>query len=219
MDNKTSIATIIGATGLIGSHILQQLCADTIFSEIRVVVRRPFEYPDAKVKIVVLKFTDADALRDAISGSDVVFCAIGTTRSQTPDLQEYRKVDLDIPVNTALISAATGVRSFQLVSSIGANAQSSNFYLQIKGEVEAAVTKLQIPSINIFRPSLLLGERSKPRLAEKIAAVLMKPFYFLIPDKQKPIEATCVARAMIQAAKLQKPGVNVYHYTEMMQSL
>jgi uncharacterized protein YbjT (DUF2867 family) len=219
MENKTSIATIIGATGLIGSHILKQLCADSTFSEIRVVVRRPFEYPDAKVKIVVLKFADADALRDAVSGSDVVFCAIGTTRSQTPDLQEYRKVDLDIPVNTALISEATGVRSFQLVSSIGANAQSSNFYLQIKGEVEVAVAELQIPSINIFRPSLLLGERSKPRLAEKIAAVLMKPFYFLIPDKQKPIEATCVARAMIQAAKLQKPGVNVYHYTEMMQSL
>lgn len=219
MDNKTSIATIIGATGLIGSHILKLLCADSTFSEIRVVVRRPFQYPDAKVKIVVLKFTDADALRDAISGSDVVFCAIGTTRSQTPDLQEYRKVDLDIPVNTALISAATGVRSFQLVSSIGANAESSNFYLQIKGEVEAAVAKLQIPSINVFRPSLLLGERSKPRLAEKIAAVLMKPFYFLIPDKQKPIEATCVARAMIQAAKLQKPGVNMYHYTEMMHSM
>ncbi|MEA4975370.1 MAG: NAD(P)H-binding protein [Paludibacter sp.] len=219
MDNKTSIATIIGATGLIGSHILKQLCADSTFSEIRVVVRRPFEYPDAKVKIVLLKFTDADALRDAITGSDVVFCAIGTTRSQTPDLQEYRKVDQDIPVNTALISAATGVRSFQLVSSIGANAESSNFYLQIKGEVELAVAELQIPSINIFRPSLLLGERSKPRLAERIAAVLMKPFYFLIPDKQKPIEAICVARAMIQAAKVQKPGVNVYHYTEMMQSL
>jgi len=219
MDNKTSIATIIGATGLIGSHILKQLCVDSTFSEIRVVVRHPFEYPDTKVKIVVLKFTDTDALRGVISGSDVVFCAVGTTRSETPDLQEYRKVDLDIPVNTALISAGTGVRSFQLVSSIGANAQSSNFYLQIKGEVEVAVSKLHIPSINIFRPSLLLGERSKPRLAEKIAAVLMKPFYFLIPDKQKPIEATCVARAMIQAAKLQRPGVNVYHYSEMMQSL
>lgn len=218
MDNKTSIATIIGATGLIGSHILKQLCADNTFSEIRVVVRRPFEYPDAKVKIVVLKFTDTNALRDVISGSDVVFCAIGTTRSQTPNLQEYRKVDMHIPVNTVLISAVAGVRSFQLVSSVGANAQSSNFYLQIKGEVEIAVSKLHIPSINIFRPSLLLGERSKPRLAEKIAAVLMKPFYFLIPDKQKPIEATCVARAMIQAAKLQRPGVNVYHYTEMMQA-
>ncbi len=219
MDNKTLIATVIGATGLIGSHILKQLCADSTFSEIRVVVRRPFEYPDTKVKIVVLKFTDTNALRDAVSGSNVVFCAIGTTRSQTPNLQEYRKVDLDIPVNTALISAETGVQSFQLVSSIRANAQSSNFYLQIKGEVEVAVSKQNIPSINIFRPSLLLGERSKSRPAEKIAAVLMKPFYFLIPDNQKPIEAACVARAMIQAAKLQKPGVNVYHYTEMIQSL
>lgn len=216
MDNKTSIATIIGATGLIGSHLLKQLCTDTTFTEVRVVVRRPFQYSDPKVKIIVLKFTDTGAFRDAIAGSDVVFCAIGTTRTQTPDLQEYRKVDVDIPVSIAKIAQATGVRSLQLVSSIGANYKSNNFYLQMKGEVESAISQLNIPSINIFRPSLLLGKRTKPRMAEQIASVLMKPFHFLIPDKQKPIEAACVASAMIQASKLQKTGVNVYHYSEMM---
>lgn len=216
MDNKTSITTIIGATGLIGSHLLKQLCTDTTCTEVRVVVRRPFQYSDPKVKVIVLKFNDIDALRDAIAGSDVVFCAIGTTRSQTPDLQEYRKVDFDIPTNIAKISAETEVKSFQLVSSIGANSNSRNFYLQIKGEVEDTISQLNIPSINIFRPSLLLGERTKPRFAEKVASVLMKPFYFMIPEKQKPIAAARVAGAMIQASKLNKTGVNLYHYKEMM---
>ncbi|MPN56989.1 hypothetical protein SDC9_204683 [bioreactor metagenome] len=86
----------------------------------------------------------------------------------------------------------------------------------MKGEVEEEVSKLNIPSKNVFRPSLLLGERSKPRLAEKIAAALMRPFNFIIPDNQKPIEAANVAKAMVQASKRQAPGMNVYHHREMM---
>lgn len=216
MDTKPTIATLIGATGLIGSHLLQQLCADAGFGEIRVVVRRFFPSPDPKIKVIELDFSDYYALKNAIAGSDSVFCAVGTTRSQTPDLLQYRKVDVDIPVHTAKACAEAGVRCFQLVSSVGANANSRNFYLQMKGEVEEEVSKLNISSKNVFRPSLLLGERSKPRLAEKIAAALMRPFNFIIPDTQKPIEAANVAKAMIQASKRQAPGMNIYHYREMM---
>ncbi|MEA4937670.1 MAG: NAD(P)H-binding protein [Paludibacter sp.] len=216
MNTKPNIATIIGATGLIGSHLLQQLCADIGFGEVRVVVRRSFVNTDPKVKVIELDFGDYNAMKNAIAGSDAVFCAVGTTRSQTPDLLQYRKVDVDIPVNTAKACAETGVQCFQLVSSVGANANSRNFYLQMKGEVEEEVSKLNIPSKNVFRPSLLLGERSKPRLAEKIAAALMRPFNFIIPDNQKPIEAANVAKAMVQASKRQAPGMNVYHHREMM---
>lgn len=215
METKHTIATLVGATGLIGSHLLQQLCADESFGEVRIVVRRAFTSSDPKVKVIGLDFSDYDALKNAIAGSDAVFCAVGTTRSQTPDLLQYRKVDVDIPVNTAKACAETGVQCFQLVSSVGANAQSRNFYLQMKGEVEEEVSQLNIPSRNIFRPSLLLGERSKPRPAEKIAAVMMRPFHFLIPDTQKPIQADKVANAMIKASKLQVPGMNIYHYKEM----
>lgn len=216
MDTKLTTATLIGATGLIGSHLLQQLCADGSFGEVRVIVRRAFVSSDPKVKVIELDFGDVIALKNAITGSDAVFCAVGTTRSQTPDLLQYRKVDVDIPVNTAKACAEKGVQCFQLVSSVGANAKSRNFYLQMKGEVEEEVSRLNIPSRNIFRPSLLLGERSRPRPAEKIAAALMRPFQFFIPDKQKPIQAATVARAMIQASKRQVPGINLYHYREML---
>lgn len=216
MDTKLTTATLIGATGLIGSHLLQQLCADESFGEVRVIVRRPFVSSDQKVKVFELDFADAIALKNAITGSDTVFCAVGTTRSQTPDLLQYRKVDVDIPVNAAKACAEKGVQCFQLVSSVGANAKSQNFYLQMKGEVEEEVSMLNIPSKNIFRPSLLLGERSKPRRAEKITAALMRSLHFLIPDKQKPIQAATVARAMIQASKLQVSGMNLYHYREML---
>lgn len=216
MDTKLNTATLIGATGLIGSHLLQQLSADESFGEVRVVVRRTFASSNPKVKIIQLDFSDYAALKNAVAGSDAVFCAVGTTRSQTPDLQEYRKVDVDIPVNTAKACAENGVLCFQLVSSVGANAKSRNFYLQMKGEVEEEVSRLNIPSKNVFRPSLLLGERSKPRPAERIAAVLMRPFHFLIPDTQKPIEAAKVAKAMVQASKRHAPGMNLYHYSEMM---
>lgn len=216
MDKKMITATLVGATGLIGSHLLQQLCADNGFGEIRVVIRRSFVSSDPKVKVIELDFSNYNALKNAIAGSDAVFCAVGTTRSQTPDLMQYRKVDVDIPVHTAMACDETRVQCFQLVSSLGANARSRNFYLQMKGEVEEEVSRLNIPSKNVFRPSLLLGERSKPRLAEKIAAVLMRPFYFLIPEAQRPIPAAIVAKAMIESSKLQVPGINIYHHREMM---
>jgi uncharacterized protein YbjT (DUF2867 family) len=213
-ENKLT-AAIIGATGLIGSHILLQLLGDQEFGEIRVLARRPFSANHNKLKVIKLDFADLRAFEDALFKVDIVFCAVGTTRGKTPDLNAYRKVDVDIPVNAARLSEKAGVKSFQLVSSVGADSNSRNFYLQMKGSVEDEVRKLNIPSINIFRPSLLLGKRNPPRLAEQISAVLMRPLHFLIPDQYKPIEAKQVAKAMIRASKERHPGFNILHYREM----
>jgi len=213
-ENKLT-AAVIGATGLIGSHILNQLINDSAYAEIRVLVRRSFEAADLRVKVIKLNFDDLHAFDAALQGVDVVFCAIGTTRSKTPDLNAYRKIDVDIPVNAAKLSEKNAVMSFQLVSSVGANSLSNNFYLKMKGTVEDEVQKLNIPSVSVFRPSLLLGKRNPPRLAEQISAVLMKPFVFLIPDQYKPIEAKQVAAAMIRASKTQHPGFNIFHFSEM----
>lgn len=213
---KTKTACLIGATGLIGSHILDLLTKDSYFGEIRVIVRRPIDINHPKVKLTELDFEDLEALEKAIAGSDALFCAIGTTRAKTPDLNAYRKIDVDIPVNVARIGKACGAESFQLVSSVGANSQSRNFYLKMKGIVEDELIKTAITSTSIFRPSLLLGERKSPRPAEKIAAVLMRLLRSLIPDNQKPIEAKTVAKAMIESAKKVHPGHHIMHYREMM---
>lgn len=210
--NKT---VLIGATGLIGSHILKQLLEDDQVSEIRVLVRRPFEATCSRIKVVTLDFANLKAYSEALQGCDTVFCSIGTTRSQTPDLNNYRKVDFDIPVNAARLSAGAGVNSFHLVSAVGANSNSSNFYLRMKGEVEETVSTMAIPGIVIYRPSLLLGKRNKPRVAEVVSGWIMKLFKPLFPDKYKPIQASDVAGAMIRDAKSNIKGTHVFHYSEM----
>jgi uncharacterized protein YbjT (DUF2867 family) len=210
-------ATLVGATGLIGAQILQQLLEDPDFAIIKVLVRRPIDLTHPKVQLILLDFANEAAYQAAIAGSDVVFCSVGTTLKQVNgDMVAYRKIDYDIPVNAARFCAATACPKFLLVSSIGADSQSRNFYLKLKGEVEEKVGSLGLSTVSIFRPSMLLGQRAEFRLGEKIGQVLMGALAFLIPAQYKAIEATTVARAMIAAAKKDTVGVQFYTYAEMM---
>jgi uncharacterized protein YbjT (DUF2867 family) len=214
MTEKT--ATVIGSTGLIGSNLVEILCSDNDYKFIRVIVRRPVTFDSPKVQVRIVDFSDNESFKGAVAESDAVFCAVGTTQKKVKgDKVEYRKVDHDIPVNAARFCAETGCQSFLLVSSVGADSKSSNFYLKLKGEVEDAVSKMKIPSVSIFRPSILLGERNESRTGESIGKVFSSTFSFLIPSKYKPVQAREVARAMVAASKLERPGVNVYHYEEM----
>jgi uncharacterized protein YbjT (DUF2867 family) len=127
-------------------------------------------------------------------------------------------VDYDIPVNAARFCAETGCENFLLVSSVGANSQSSNFYLKLKGEVENAILQQPVKCISIFRPSMLLGDREESRPAEEIGQVLMKRFSFLLTGKQskyKPIWAGDVAAAMIKAAKVHDDGIYIHEYNRI----
>ncbi|WP_421799226.1 NAD(P)H-binding protein [Haliscomenobacter sp.] len=215
MERKT--ATLIGATGLIGSQILQQLIDDADFRKIKVLVRRPFKFVHPKIELIQLDFGDEVAYQAAIAGSDVVFCSVGTTLKQVnSDMVAYRKIDYDIPVNAARFCVATGCPKFLLVSSIGANSQSSNFYLKLKGEVEEKVGSLGIPSVAVFRPSMLLGERAEFRLGEKVGQALMGVLGFMIPKPYKAIDVKMVAKAMIAVAKKETPGLEFYTYAEML---
>jgi uncharacterized protein YbjT (DUF2867 family) len=210
-------ATLIGSTGLIGSHILDLLLKDESISSVRILVRRPVELCHPKLEVRVIDFTDLAAFKDGIQGSGAVLCAIGTTNAKVKgDKSAYRKVDFDIPVNAARFCAETGVPAFLLVSSVGANARGGNFYIRLKGEVEEAVGAQKIPSIAIFRPSMLLGRRNESRPMESIAQAITKPLGFLFPSKYKPIRAEDVARSMVAVAKNPAPGFNLFHYREMM---
>jgi uncharacterized protein YbjT (DUF2867 family) len=208
-------AALIGATGLIGQQLLLQLTADESLEEIRLLVRRPIPTNNARIKVIQLAFNDHRAIADALTGCDTVFCAIGTTRKKTPDLAEYRKIDFDIPVTLAQLSADAGVRSFHLVSSVGASVKSNNFYLKIKGEVEDAVSKVNLARIILYRPSLLLGNRSEIRIAERLSTRIIPLFTFLFPPNYKPIQAAKVAQAMIRDAKNPGQGIAVSHYPQM----
>jgi uncharacterized protein YbjT (DUF2867 family) len=217
MNQKT--AALLGATGLIGGHLLDLLLQDGDYQTIRVLSRRPLDIHDPKIELVVLDFSDEAAFKAAIEGCDAVFCSVGTTQNKVKgDMAAYRMVDYDIPVNAARFCAETGCPRFLLVSSVGADSKSRNFYIKLKGEVEDQVGSMAISSISIFRPSMLLGQRGEFRLGEKIAQVLMRALAFLIPSDYKPIHSRDVARAMIAAAKRGEAGVQIYYFDRMTNS-
>ncbi len=216
MKNKT--ATIIGATGLTGSNLLKLLQDDQDYSNIRILVRRPVMIDHPKVKVVTLSFSDRDAFKSGISGSDAVFCAIGTTNKKVKgDQSIYRKIDYDIPVTAAALCMETGCSRFVLVSSLGANSKSNNFYLKLKGEVEDEVCKMNINTTLIFRPSLILGKRNEFRFGELAAKLFMIPVSYLLPTKLRPIQAYSIAVSMLKASKMDMKGFRIYHYKEMME--
>lgn len=218
MRNKT--ATLIGATGLIGSQLLDLLQDESVFSEIKILVRRPVKIDNPKVKVSIIDFSDEESFQSEISGSSVVFCTVGTTNKKTKgDKNEYRKIDYNIPVNAAKLSLETGCEQFILVSSYGANSKSNNFYTRLKGEVEDTISSLNIPSLSIFRPSILLGKRQEFRFGEIIAILLMNSISFLLPTKIRPIKAYDVARSMLEASKADTKGTKIYHFKEIMKSI
>lgn len=217
MSDRT--ATIIGATGLIGSYLLQQLIEDGSFNIIRLLVRRPFKNENSKVEVKLIDFYDNESFKLGIDGSDAVFCAVGTTQKKVKgDKEAYRKIDHDIPVNAARFCKETGCGDFVFVSSIGADAKSKNFYLQLKGEVEDEIKKMNLESVSVFRPSILLGDRKESRAGERIGQMAMQTFSFILINnlrKYKPIHAKEVAAAMIYAAKQHKRGFSIYEYDEI----
>lgn len=212
----TKTATIIGATGLIGSHLLSLLQQDNYYYTTRVLVRRPLEINHPKTEVKLINFEDEESFKLGIYGSDVVFVAVGTTQQKVGgDKEAYRKVDHDIPVKAARYCAETGCPQLLVVSSVGADPKASNFYLQLKGEMEEDIKAQNLPSVSIFRPSLLIGNREEKRVGEKVAQVIM-PFLALGMfgplSKYKPVHAADVAKAMLLTAKKETPGISVLEY-------
>jgi uncharacterized protein YbjT (DUF2867 family) len=220
---QASTAVVLGATGLIGKQLLQLLLNDNSFTEVRALVRSDLPITHSKLRNAKIDFGNQSQFMDAIGKGDFVYCCVGTTMKKVKgDKDAYRKVDYDIPINAARYALENGFSQYALVSAVGANAQSSNFYLRLKGEVEAALSAMPFRSVHIFRPSVLLGERAEHRKGESIAQSVMNAFSFLLvggAKKYKPVQGRDVAAAMIAATKLAKPGKHIYQYPEMMELL
>jgi len=208
--------SLVGATGLIGSHLLQQLLNDPYFDTVRILIRRPIDITHPKLEKKIVDFNDSDSLLVALSNSDVVFCAIGTTQKKVKgDKDAYRKIDFEIPVKLARFCKMTGCEKFILVSSAGANAKSMNFYQRLKGETDEAVKEVGPKTIHIMRPSLLLGDRKEFRLGENIGKVVMTTLSFLIPAKYKAIQGRDVAKVMLVLSKKNEEGYFIHANSEI----
>jgi uncharacterized protein YbjT (DUF2867 family) len=217
MYRKTAV--VLGATGLIGQHLVQELLQNEFFSKVRILVRRPLKLNHPKADVQVVNFNDEKDIAARIDIGDVIFCCIGTTRKKVKgNRTEYRKVDYDIPIITARLGIQHGFNQFLIVSAIGANPLAANFYLQLKGCIEEDVTALPFESIHIFRPSILLGKREEFRPGENIGKAFVKAISFLLLGgwrKYRPIPAADVAKAMVAAANKEIAGVHMYEYDEM----
>jgi uncharacterized protein YbjT (DUF2867 family) len=217
MHRKTAV--VLGATGLIGQHLVQELLQNEFFSRVRLLVRKPLTINHPKLDIQIVNFNDEKDIAARIDIGDVIFCCVGTTRKKVKgNKTEYRKVDYDIPIITARLGVQHGFSQFLMVSAIGANPVAANFYLQLKGCIEEDITALPFESIHIFRPSLLLGKREEFRLGERLGGVVFKALSFLFIGawrKYRPIQAADVAKSMVAAANKEIAGVHLYEYDEM----
>ena len=195
-------ALVFGSSGLIGGHLLNQLIKNDYYDKIKIFVRSEPEINDPKVEIIKTDFNNLENHREVIKGDDCFFC-IGTTKQNSPDKNEYRRVELDMPKEIAQIAKLNLVNSFVFVSSGYADPKSSGDYLKFKGEVEEELKRLNFSKLGIMRPSFLLGDRKEKRVGEKIGIFVFKllsPLFLGPLKKMKPIHSANVAKAMISAA-------------------
>jgi uncharacterized protein YbjT (DUF2867 family) len=202
-------ALLAGATGLIGSQLLQLLLQDNYYSKVRVLVRKPIDVHHPKLDVIVVDFDNLSSYQDVLTVDDV-FCCLGTTMKQAGSKDAFRKVDLDYPHELARITKKNGARQYLLVSALGANKNASIFYNKVKGETEQAIINVEFQTLHIFRPSLLTGDRKQIRTGEDAAKTFYKIFAWLIPKKYKAIEAATVARGMVYYAKAKQTGTHTH---------
>lgn len=180
-------------------------------------VRRPLEIQHPKLTQLEVDFTNLPALPE-FDAADA-YCALGTTMRQAGSREAFRKVDFDAEFAYATAVARGGAQQFLLVSSVGANAHSSTFYLRVKGELEDAVKSLPFRSLHIFRPSFLVGDRTSERTAERVGTAVAKAldFAFLgIFKKYSAVEAGDLAAAMLAAARKSDAGLYLYEYEQIL---
>jgi len=195
-------ALIFGSSGLVGKHLLNQIINNSNYSKVKIFVRSSLEISDPKVEIINTDFKDLQKIENLIIGDDCFFC-IGTTKKNSPDKNEYRRVELDLPKKIAQISKSNDIKSFIYVSSGFADPKNSGDYLKFKGLVEEEIKSLNFEKIGILRPSFLLGNRKEKRVGEKIGIFIFKllsPLFVGPFKKMKPIHSEIVAKAMIQIA-------------------
>ena len=198
---KTAI--VFGSTGLIGGHLVNQLIQDNYYTKIKILVRSQTSINNEKVEVINIDFNNLGNYKTEITGDDCFFC-IGTTKQNSPDKNDYQKVELDIPKEIAQIAKANSVKSFIFISSIYANPYSSGNYVKFKGLVEEELKRLNFSKLGILRPSFLMGKRKENRVGEKIGILtfrLLSPLLFGPFKKMKPISSQIVAKAMIKIAK------------------
>ncbi|MEO6148671.1 MAG: NAD(P)H-binding protein [Mucilaginibacter sp.] len=205
-------AIIAGASGLIGSNLVNLLLQHPEYDEVLVLVRKTLPLSHPKLKQAVVNFDTLDKYTTIINGH-ALFSCLGSTNAKTPDKAVYRKIDHDYPVQLAQLAVENGVKQYHLVSSVGADFNSSQFYLKTKGETERDVQATGVNILHIYRPSFLTGRKEHTRAGEQILNGLFSVLNYLMIGglkKYQSIAASTVAKAMVNQSLTNNDGVFIH---------
>lgn len=198
---------LLGATGLVGSHVLEQALADPQVTAVTAPVRRPLA-PRPGLSAPVIDF-EALPQDPSLWTADAVICALGTTLKVAGSRERFHRVDHDYPLETARLAKAHGARTFVLNSAMGADITSLFFYSRVKGETERDIVALGFERTVLVRPGLIDGPRTEPRPMEQMARRILSVLRPVLPASMRANRPNVIARAMLDAAINAKPGVTV----------
>ena len=206
---------IAGSTGLVGGNVIKVLSNKK--QSVIALTRRSMPNLPPEITEMIIDF-DAFEKNGSLPSCNNIFICLGTTIKTAGSKENFKKVDINYCLSIAKKAKEAGAETLSLVSSVGANSSSKNFYLKTKGELEEALQELGFLTVNIFRPSFLVGERPEKRLAEKIAIKLAKILdLFLIgsASKYKSVKAESLAKTMVSKVD-SKPGVNYFYFDDFL---
>ncbi|PKF86374.1 oxidoreductase [Bacillus sp. BA3] len=215
MINKTAL--ILGATGVVGTQLVKQLSNSKIYSEIHLLTRREMKFTEPKCTGHVVDFDNLSQYAYLFNVTDVFIC-LGTTIKKAKSKESFRKVDYDYIIEAAKMAKTSNVEKLLVITAMGANSKSKFFYSRVKGDLEGTLQRLEMNTVHIFRPSLLLGEREEFRAGEKISGLLSTFVKFVFVGPLRPyraIEANKVAAAMYAAAQTTAKGYHFYNSHEI----
>lgn len=209
-------ALIIGASGLVGKEIVLSLLEIENYQEVSIFVRKLMEIEHIKLKQIVCDFEQIEQFQEELKG-DVIFSAFGTTLKTAGSKEKQYHIDVELVLSTLKLAKNNNVKTCCLVSTIGANSSSKNFYLKMKGELEEKIIALNFDKTIFHRPSILDGNRTEKRTMEKIGLSVIRFLAKLgLMGKYKPIHATTVAKALINSCEIESgKAVVIYERNEM----
>ncbi len=211
-NGQSKVVLLAGASGLTGGHVLEALLGAADFSRVIAVTRRPLAREHPRLANRIVQFERLETQLQGVA-CDVALCCLGTTIARAGSRESFREVDVDYVVAFARAALAARAQRLVVMSSVGADSRSRNFYLRTKGEMEEELEKLGFAALDILQPGLLLGWRHEMRPLELAGTVLMplvNPLLFGRLAAFRAIPARRVAAAMVGATRSGRKGVQRY---------
>ncbi len=206
-------AVLVGATGLVGESLLKLILSSDYYGKITVITRKPLDVDSPILKNVVLEeFYELVKYGDLFDANHI-YCCLGMAYRKNSDQELFRRINLDFPLIMAKLARdQPNFQSFHIVTSVGASSNPVLYYNTVKGQVEKGLTRLRLPALKIYRPSLVIGKRRPIRLKEEIGKVACFVLsFFMIGSSQKSyIRSTTIAHAMFLTARKNEPGRQVF---------